>query len=79
MRRCSAERAVRPSIHVHETGKLFSAIIVAQVWRAHRAQFFEWQKSRNKNGGTVAAPGGAAVRAITMQLEVRCLNWSLNG
>jgi hypothetical protein len=67
----------------------------SQVWRAHRAQFFMWKQQKGDAGGdagdsralTRSVTGGAAVRAITMQLEVCvCLflrsfpgSWSLCG
>jgi hypothetical protein len=49
-----------------------------QVWRAHRAQFFQWKQQKGDNGSDAGdsratvpnVTGGAAVRAITMQLEV---------
>ena len=66
-----------------------------QVWRAHRAQLFQWQQQQRKQeagesgstqgglerGGSVAGggvTGASAVRAITMQLEVRTLPCSVS-
>lgn len=48
-----------------------------QVWRAHRAQFFKWKQEQDSGGSSretaSAAVSSSAMRALTLQLEVRLI------